>query len=234
MTMVAQFHPETNSWTNGNGQAVDVRQTWRHAVAEVAENAKQALPDSHGRIDAAVKIVLAGDVELQADGPVKVASQSNGATAYYLVNGECSCMDFPKAPSGFCKHRLAYALYKRASALGRQRLEAQLDGPQQAQPVARAQAEAPAAALPEAPASANCYIDIAGRKVQVTLRDSDESRLLARLEALLHRFPVEEDTGESTPAEGWCSKHSVQMTRHSNDRGSWWSHKTAEGWCRGK
>jgi hypothetical protein len=132
------------------------------------------------------------------------------------------------------KHRLAYALYKRASALGRQRLEAQLDGPQQAQPGARAQAEAPAAALPEAPASANCYIDIAGRKVQVTLRDSDESRLLARLEQLLQRFPVEEDTGESTPAEGWCGKHSVQMTRHSNDRGSWWSHKAAEGWCRGK
>jgi hypothetical protein len=48
--------------------------------------------------------------------------------------------------------------------------------------------------LPEAPASCNVYVMLAGRKVQLTLRDSDEQRLLARLEALLKRFPAKEET----------------------------------------
>ena len=34
------------------------RAAWREAVAEVAANAKQTLPNSHGRIDSAVAIVL--------------------------------------------------------------------------------------------------------------------------------------------------------------------------------
>ena len=74
------------------------RQAWREAVVEIAEKAKTKLPECSGRVDSAVKIVLAGDVELQADGTAKVASQSNGSTAYHVVNGECSCKDFAKAP----------------------------------------------------------------------------------------------------------------------------------------
>ncbi len=97
--------------------------------------------------------------------------------------------------------------------------------------------------LPEAPASVNCYITLAGRQVQVTLRDSDETRLLARLEALLQRFPVAaEPVPEQAPATdarwerpGWCSTHGVQMTQHHNAKGTWWSHKLADGsWCHGK
>jgi hypothetical protein len=60
--------------------------------------------------------------------------------------------------------------------------------------------------------------------VQGTLRDSDETRLLSRLATLLHRFPREAET-EPAPPEGWCSTHSVQMSRHRNAKGSWWSHK---------
>ena len=92
------------------------------------------------------------------------------------------------------------------------------------------------AALPEAPASANVHVTLAGRKVQVTLRDSDEQRLLARLEALLKRFPAEDEpASEQAQPEGWCRTHGVQMTQHHNAKGSWWSHKLADGtWCRGK
>jgi hypothetical protein len=39
---------------------------------------------------------------------------------------------------------------------------------------------------------------------------------------------------EAESPEGWCVKHKVQMTLQRNERGSWYSHKTAEGWCRGK
>src|ERR671922_2352703 len=78
------------------------RKAWREAVAEIAAKAHEKLPECNGRIDSAVKIVLAGDVELLADGKAKVASQSNGTTQYFVVNGECQCKDYPKAPSSWC------------------------------------------------------------------------------------------------------------------------------------
>ena len=180
------------------------RKAWREAVAEVAERAKAALPEANGRIDSAVKMVLAGDVELQPDGTAKVASQSNGQTVYHIVNGACDCKDFPKAPQGFCKHRLGYAIAKRAITLAKQKLE-QLDGTANGrQPAEAPKAEVPAIPLPEAPASANVYVSIGCRKAQMTLRDSDEQRLLARLEKLLQRFPAE-DEAEQEPPEGWCA-----------------------------
>jgi hypothetical protein len=80
------------------------RQAWREAVASIADKAKAKLPECNGRVDSAVKIVLAGDVELLADGRAKVASQSNGSTAYHVVNGHCDCRDYEKAPHNFCKH----------------------------------------------------------------------------------------------------------------------------------
>jgi hypothetical protein len=79
------------------------RTAWRAAVADIAAKAKETLPQCTGRVDSAVKIVLAGDVELQPDGTARVASQSNGTTKYFVVNGECSCPDFAKAPSHWCK-----------------------------------------------------------------------------------------------------------------------------------
>lgn len=234
------------------------RVAWREAVAEIAAKAKQTLPDCTGRVDSAVKIVLAGDVELLADGTARVASQSNGTTQYVVCNGTCECKDFPRAPSGWCKHKIAAGIQKRAASLAKQKL-AQLDGASNGQAEAPSQpAQPPAAlplatqadvdqcarealatlqpALPEAPASANCYVTLAGRKVQVTLRDSDEQRLLERLETLLQRFPAEEESaGEQAQPEGWCRKHGVQMKlNHGKDGSTWYSHKTTDGWCKGK
>jgi hypothetical protein len=50
---------------------------------------------------------------------------------------------------------------------------------------------------------------------------------------LLERFPAE-DVSEQEPAEGWCSKHGVQMQHQTNAKCAWWSHKTADGWCKGR
>jgi hypothetical protein len=87
----------------------------------------------------------------------------------------------------------------------------------------------------EAPASVNFHTTLAGRQVQITLRDTDETRLLARLETLLQRFPVVEETKESAQKEGWCYKHNVQMKLNHGKRGSWWSHKLPNGqWCNQK
>ena len=120
-----------------------VRKAFREAVEEVAQKARDVLPESDGRINSALKILLQGDVELLEDGTAKVASQSNGETKYFLVNGACECRDFAKAPGNFCEHRLAYGIFKRATALGQQKREAELDGKQPADPAPESPTEIP-------------------------------------------------------------------------------------------
>src|SRR5215470_384939 len=122
MAIVSSYDWESDSWSHHNGDN-PARKAYREAVAEIAEKAKQTLPDCIGRVDSAVKIVLNGDVELLPDGTAKVASQSNGTTKYFLINGECSCKDYPKAPSNWCKHRIAAGLAKRARTLAKTKLE---------------------------------------------------------------------------------------------------------------
>src|SRR6516165_5882751 len=90
------------------------RQVWCATVQAIADRAKATLPESGGRIDAAVKMVLAGDVELLPDGSARVQSQSNGQTRYWLVHGTCPCRDYEHAPSHLCKHTIAAGIAKRA------------------------------------------------------------------------------------------------------------------------
>jgi hypothetical protein len=217
------------SWEEARapGFETTTRQAWRAAVAEIAERAKATLPEANGRVDKAVAIVLAGDVELLEGGKARVASQSNGTAAYYIVNGTCECKDFPKSPSGWCKHRIAAGLQKRAQALVQQKLSAGTNG--QDEPALPQPTPAP---LPEAPCSVNVHLTIAGRQVQLTLRDHDESRLLARLDAVLQRFPVDATPADATPQ---CPKHGVPLKLNTKGGRSWWSHRTADGqWCKGK
>jgi hypothetical protein len=200
------------------------RHAFRAAVGEVAARAKATLPACNGRVEKAVALVLAGDVELLPDGHARVASQCQGSTVYRLVNGTCDCPDFTRAPSSWCKHRIAAGIQRRAM--------------QAVSPSSVALTQ-PAAAdhhtLPEAPASANCHVTIAGRQVQVTLRDADETRLLRRLTALLALYPVEPAAvSQGETREGWCQIHQVQMRRNEKDGRSWWSHKAQDGsWCKG-
>src|SRR5713101_4356670 len=191
---------------------VTPRNAYREAIAIVALKAKAKLPECNGRVDAAVKLVLAGDVELLADGTAKVGSRSDASKTYTVANKHCDCRDYEKAPHNFCKHRLAYGIARRA-----QELTAVKPQP----PVQAVQTP-----LPEAPASVNVHIEVAGRQVQLTLRGTDENQLLARLEAVLQRFPVAVQAEESHT----CPTHGVAMVlNHGKDgRSTWWSHRTAE------
>jgi hypothetical protein len=74
------------------------RAAFRAAVAEIAAKASARLPDSLGRIDSAVKLVLAGDVELLPEGGARVASRSAANVTYYTANGACECKDSARAP----------------------------------------------------------------------------------------------------------------------------------------
>jgi hypothetical protein len=219
------------SWEEASapGFETTTRRMWREAVAEIAERAKQTLPDCTSRVDKAVALVLNGDVELLTEGKAKVASQSNGTTEYVVCNGSCECKDFSRAPSGWCKHRIAAGMQKRAQALMQKRLAGSNGQAETArQPV---QMQASPAPLPEAPASVNVYLTVSGRQVQLTLRDNDESRLLARLDVILQRFPGGEKPADDTPQ---CPKHGVPMKLNHKDGRSWGSHKTVDGWCKGK
>jgi hypothetical protein len=204
------------------------RKIFRETVEELAAKAKETLPEAvNGRVDKAVTIVLSGDIELMADSKAVVGSQSD-VGLHYVYDGECECPDSDRPEiDGWCKHRIAVAIAKRANVLARERWQEHVEREQSVN-------QPQSVSLPEAPASANVFLTIQGRKVQLTLRDHDENSLLARMESLLTRFP-EEASETTTPPEGWCPIHQVQMKRYFNQKSSWWSHRLEDGkWCRGK
>jgi len=169
-----------------------------------------------------VQIVLNHDVEIMDDGKAKVASQSNGEVVYHLVNGECTCKDYAKAPSNWCKHRIAAGMQKRAQALVQRKLSADTSG----------QAEAPTAPLPEAPVSITLKATLNGHEVMVTLRGVDFASVKAQVEDASQWLQAQSGhTADDTPQ---CPKHGVPMKLNHKDGRSWWSHKTADGWCKGK
>jgi hypothetical protein len=160
--------------------------TFKQAVERVAAIAHAKLPaELHGHLERGTALVIHRHVWLGEDGRHAQVLSSDGST-WYLVNGNCTCMDAPRAPQSYCKHKLAVMLYRRASEL----LAASACGVTPA---------AAAPALPEAPASVNVRLCISGADVQWTLRDVDEHRLSERLEALLTRFPqTAKTTGEAS------------------------------------
>src|ERR1043165_318977 len=84
------------------------------AVKQVSALAQDKLPASlHGRVQRATALVLGGRVWMEEYGSTcLVASSKSG---WYAVNGHCTCLDAGKAQDGYCQHRLAKALYRRAS-----------------------------------------------------------------------------------------------------------------------
>jgi SWIM zinc finger len=203
------------------------RAAWRATVAEIAAKAHEKLPECAGRIDAAVKIVLAGDVELMPDGTARVASQSSGTTTYHILNGRCDCRDYEKAPHNFCKHRLAAAIARRAQEL----IKAKLTNTN-GQVTAQSQ-PAPTTPLPEAPVSITLKATLHGHEVMVTLRGTDFASVKAQVEDASQWLQAQ--SGQMAADTPYCPRHGVAMQlNHGKNGSTWYSHKTAEGWCKGK
>jgi hypothetical protein len=212
------------------------RQAWREAVAEVAAKAKATLPQCNGRVDKAVAIVLAGDVELLDDGKARVASQSNGQTVYHIANGECDCQDYPKAPSNWCKHRIARGVHVRALALAKEKLAQREASPAQAEAPSQ---PAPTAPLPEAPVSITLKGRMHGQEVMVTLRGVDFASVKAQVEDasqwLQGQGASTVHEADAPPALPRCTKHDATLQRFERGRRVWHSHKLADGsWCKGQ
>src|SRR2546427_8549996 len=83
------------------------------AVKQVSAPAQAKLPESlHGRVQRATAMVLNGAVWMEDDGHTCLVQSSK--SGWYAVNGHCTCADASKAQDGYCKHRLAKAIYRRA------------------------------------------------------------------------------------------------------------------------
>jgi hypothetical protein len=147
MTILTSYNWESDSWThNGDDPA---RKAFREAVETVANKARTAVPSLNGRVERAVQIILNGDLSMAPDGQGTIASQSNGNGVYAVGKGDtCACKDHPKAPKHLCKHVLAYHIFTRATALAKQRLEAQ------------AESTRPESVSPESPVEAPAAINI--------------------------------------------------------------------------
>lgn len=204
--------------------------TFRDALERVSALAHARLPQElHGHLERAHALVRHGHVWMDEDGRHAQVLSSDGQS-WYVCNGHCTCMDATRAPQGLCKHRLSVGLYRRASEL----LAAAHGTPA---------APAPAA-LPEAPASVNVRVLIEGRDCQLTLRDTDEDRLLARLAALLVRYPAAPCGGKreqgSAPAQTagetpTCPYHGA-MRESTKVKGTWYcASKMGDGsYCKEK
>ena len=170
---------------------------------------------------------------------ILVGSSRDPLQSYLLVGTACECQDFTRgnAPDGWCQHRIAAGIAKRVREL----LPPEQGGigVTDTAPAPQGVGTTDTPALPEAPASCNVYLTISGHKVQVTLRDGDEQRMLARLQTLLDKYPPPAPQAPSQPqgqGKEWCSKH--QTTMHWNEgkegRKGWHSHRTDDGWCKGR
>jgi hypothetical protein len=158
------------------------RQTFRETVALVAEKAKARLPQAtNGRIESAARLVINGDVEPLDDGSIKVGG-SDPTRWYHLVGPTCTCTDFVqgKAPSGWCKHRIAAGIQKRVQELL----------PPEPAPGAFTAGEPTPEPLCEARASLNFKAMVGAYEVQMTLRDATEGAILDRLRVLLKRQDI--------------------------------------------
>jgi len=98
--------------------------------------------------------------------------------------------------------------------------------------------------LPEAAFSLCLRGTLAGQDAQLTIRGASYAEFAAHVAAVRGLLdppagrpmaaPAVTIPTNPPPAEGWCGVHQVPMTKQSNAKGSWWSHKTPEGWCKGR
>jgi hypothetical protein len=215
-------------------------------VHSVAAKARATYPALGGKIEHATALVLAGAVErpLPYGTHYTVASQSDptGLQVYdvhsHNVNGrpDCTCEDFTRhATSGGepyrCKHIVAVWLYQRARDA--------TPAPEGEAPGWRAPV-APAP-LPEAAFSLCLKGRLGGQEAQLPIRGATYAEFAANVDAvrgLLDRAraaTVAATVAATAPTgAGWCSTHQVPMQHNEKEGRSWWSHKTAEGWCKGK
>src|SRR5215471_6982841 len=120
--MIADSVPSASRAEGSPNVDSPAQDLFREAVVDIAERAKGVLPECHDRIERAVQLLLAGEVQALLDGTVQVRDPEQEGAMYH-VQDTCPCPESAQAPRGWCTHRLAGAIAKRAAALVKTRLE---------------------------------------------------------------------------------------------------------------
>ena len=120
--MLADTASSTHGAEGSLNLTAPTERLFHQAVRDIAERAKGVLPECHDRIERAVQLLLAGEVQALLDGTVQVRDPEQAGVVYH-VQDTCPCAESAQAPRGWCVHRLAGAIAKRASALMQTRLE---------------------------------------------------------------------------------------------------------------
>ena len=212
------------------------RETFRETVALVAAQARAKLPTQvNGRIESAVKLVLAHDVVFHDDGTVEVGSASDPMKTYTLAGSACDCQDFAygKAPEGWCQHRIAAGIAKRVGEMLPQSPTVETEPT--APPASPAPTPAPSK---EARCSVHVRLSVHGHDVQVTLRGEEETDVMERLHAVLAQYPA--PAKPATPAAPHadappqCPTHGA-LKRSTKGKGWHCPHKNDDDtWCPSK
>jgi hypothetical protein len=96
---------------------------------------------------------------------------------------------------------------------------------------------APTVPLPEAPVSITLKATLHGHEVLVTLRGTDFASVKSQVEQASEWLSTQA-SAQGQPArteQGWCARHGVAMKlNHGKNGSTWYSHKTVDGWCKGK
>jgi hypothetical protein len=85
--------------------------------------------------------------------------------------------------------------------------------------------------LPEAPVSITLKGTLHGQDVMVTLRGLDFASVKAHVEQAAQWLQA---GAPATPPAPQCPIHKVPMKENQKNGRIWLSHKTPEGWCKGR
>jgi hypothetical protein len=204
------------------------RHQYREVLAGLAAKTQAKLPALNGRVTKACKLVLGHDVELHPDGTALVNSLTDPTRAYQVTGAPatCQCQDYDHAPEHLCAHRLAVGFQRKVQEL----LPPAPESGPEVHPVCTSP-------LPEAPVSITLKATLHGHEVLVTLRGHDFASVKAQVEQASQWLQSQTPPPSTLPQETekrYCPRHGCEMTLNHKDGRSWWSHKTAEGWCKGK
>lgn len=228
-------------------QGLDALERCRQALE--AEAAGDALDEAG--VTQAYALAMGGAVTLYPDGRAQVV---DGGQRHRVSPTGCTCPhDESFAP---CAHSLALRLVRaqveaRAAAYAAQAGEAAVpEAPAGAPPSRDSAPEAAPAAPGGADWPSRCTLNWqdGGVDLLLTLGDTSDEALFQRLKAVMPRIKATvqaERTGRQAAADAaqdagepgdpsWCPVHQAAMTRQTNERGAWYSHRTSDGWCKGR
>jgi hypothetical protein len=256
MSIVAEL--TMDDIANGTFPDTSHAQRFQQAVTQAAATltTDTGVPFNQDHLQEAMDLVLSGAVEAHGDGTYTVKS---GAHTYEILD-ECACQD-SQHRTRYCKHYLASMLWKGAQSQlvpvatngnGRNLSPARESKPQPEPTQFGGDSES----LPKPPQldgdpeslskpthcdsfpeSTCCVKDvIGGREISWTLRgdDTDVSSCVQRVIQFLDS--LKESAPEPQPtSEHWCSEHKTPFKHNSNAKGTWYSHRLADGsWCKEK